>query len=256
MLADPPTTADLVLAVDDAGEPEIFRSLQGEGPHIGRPSVFVRLSNCNLSCKWCDTPYTWNWAGTPFAHARGAKYDKAKEQAGRTLGELRARLEAEPVRNLVVTGGEPMLQQQALASLFAALQGPGKAWAIDIETNGTLAPAEEFDRHVSAYVVSPKLSNSGMEASLRIRAKAVAWFSASPKACFKFVVDAPSDVDEVKALARAHSLPADRIWLMPAADGPSALARKEREVAAWALAFGFRYSDRLHLRLYGAKRGV
>ena len=53
----------LILATDDEGGPEIFASVQGEGPSMGMPVAFMRLSRCNLACVWCDTAYTWHFEG-------------------------------------------------------------------------------------------------------------------------------------------------------------------------------------------------
>ena len=80
----------LKLARNDQGEPEIFRSIQGEGPAIGRPRTFVRLSSCNLHCVWCDTAYTWNWAGTPFAHQNNTKFELGAEMIKLSVADTEA----------------------------------------------------------------------------------------------------------------------------------------------------------------------
>src|SRR5262245_10049215 len=105
--------------------PEVFLSVQGEGRSIGRPSVFVRLSTCNLYCTFCDTDYTWNWQGTPFRHRRDAEPGYRKFDPDRDLVELAPDAIAAEVarfdcRNVVLTGGEPLLQQGELAELVRA----------------------------------------------------------------------------------------------------------------------------------------
>src|SRR5688572_23880575 len=106
--------AGLVLAQLD-GRPELFYSLQGDGISLGVPSVFVRCSGCNLQCYWCDTEYTWNWLGTNYGHAkdqpdRPAKYERRSVQVRLEPEEVSAMVGSWPCRNVVFTGGEPMLQ--------------------------------------------------------------------------------------------------------------------------------------------------
>ena len=104
------------------GEPEIFHSLQGEGPFVGRPSVFVRTALCNLQCVWCDTPYTWNWEGTAFTHNLGTKYDREAQTIELEPDEVLARVSAWATSSYVLTGGEPMVQQEALTALLVRLK--------------------------------------------------------------------------------------------------------------------------------------
>ncbi|HRO03732.1 MAG TPA: 7-carboxy-7-deazaguanine synthase QueE, partial [Terricaulis sp.] len=92
------------LARNDDGAPEIFRSIQGEGPMAGRERTFIRLSGCNLHCRWCDTAYTWNWAGTPFTHESGVKYEPAEEMAKLSIAETAAAVLALPAEGVVITG--------------------------------------------------------------------------------------------------------------------------------------------------------
>ena len=107
----------LVLATDDTGGPEIFASVQGEGPSAGEPTAFVRLSRCNLACVWCDTAYTWHFAGDERPHRSGQTFDRKANQVTLEVEEVAARIAALGQRRLVVTGGEPMLQAPALAQL-------------------------------------------------------------------------------------------------------------------------------------------
>src|SRR5262245_66464551 len=111
----------LTLAATVPGEPEIFASLQGEGPSAGRPSVFIRLSRCNLACVWCDTAYTWRFSGDNRPHRDAMAYDRAANQVTLSEEDAAARIAALAGSRLVITGGEPLLQAPALARMMVAL---------------------------------------------------------------------------------------------------------------------------------------
>ena len=111
----------LVLATTTPGEPEIFASLQGEGPSTGKPCAFVRLSRCNLACSWCDTAYTWRFEGDNRPHRDGVAYERAANQVALSGEDVADRIAALGQPRLVVTGGEPLLQAPALARMLARL---------------------------------------------------------------------------------------------------------------------------------------
>ena len=235
----------LTLAIDDSGGPEIFASLQGEGPSAGRPSVFVRLSNCNLACVWCDTAYTWRFTG-PGAFERKANQVTLSE------ADTAARILALGGDRLVITGGEPLLQAPALARLLALLP----AMHIEIETNGTVAPPPALDALIHQYNVSPKLAHSGNAAHLALIPERLAAFAANARAFFKFVIATPGDVAEVLALAETYSIPRERLFLMPEGTDSATLRTRARWLAEICASEGLRLSDRLHIHLYGDTRGT
>ena len=103
------------------GSPEIFYTLQGEGRFTGRPSVFIRASLCNLSCKWCDTAYTWNWDNTNFEHESKTKFKREDQILNFTTDEIIDVVNQYSCRNYVFTGGEPLLQGKAWVELMDAL---------------------------------------------------------------------------------------------------------------------------------------
>ena len=84
---------------------EIFKSIQGEGPNFGKPAIFLRTAQCNLKCTWCDTKYTWDWKN----------YDFSKEVKEMTIDEVKDAITELEIKHLVITGGEPLLQQDDLA---------------------------------------------------------------------------------------------------------------------------------------------
>jgi len=233
------------------GNPEIFLSLQGEGRHAGRPSVFIRASLCNLHCHWCDTPYTWNWEDSSHEHESGAKYRRSEEIVDLPPVEVRDRVLRHPCRNYVFTGGEPLLQERAWLELMDLLEGH-----YEIETNGTLLPSPEFLERIDQLNVSPKLANSRVAAEARVRPEALRALARCPKADFKFVVGGAEDFAEAAALVSEFALPPDRVFLMPQARTVTELDARAPRVASLALEHGFRFSDRLHLRLYGETRGT
>jgi organic radical activating enzyme len=241
--------------------PEIFNTLQGEGVSAGLPATFIRSTLCNLHCRWCDTDYTWNFEGTPWHHDKEAdpayrKHRKADVILEMSAQEIVDRITAWPTRRLVLTGGEPLLQESGWLEVLRALPGPAEDWTVEVETNGSRRPGEEFAARISQFNVSPKLPNSGMAESLRIIPEALAWFAASPKAWFKFVGVDAQDFSEIRALQERFGIPATRILLMPEGRTPADLDRHAPAVAAACIAHGWRFCDRLHIRLWGEKRGV
>jgi 7-carboxy-7-deazaguanine synthase len=243
------------------GRPEIFHSIQGEGKSIGRPSVFIRLSLCNLYCKWCDTDYTWNWEGTSFTHNNDARPGYAKYRKEDVIEMISDEaildiLAGISCRNLIFTGGEPLVQQKDLRSLFRLLKERDGAYHIEFETNGTLKPLPEVDALTDQYNVSVKLANSGVDREDRINPEAIRFFAASPKANFKFVVDDRSDLAEVQELVTTYRIRPEAVYLMPQGTTVALLREKQEWVAEICKAHNYNYTDRLHIHIWGDKRGV
>ena len=243
---------NLTLATDDTGGPEIFASLQGEGPSMGMPVAFVRLSRCNLACTWCDTAYTWRFEGDNRPHRDGIAFERKANQVTLSPEDTAARIAALGQKRLVITGGEPLLQAGALAEMLAHLPDI----SVEIETNGTVAPPARLDIRVDQYNVSPKLSHSGNPADLALLPERLDAWATDARAYLKFVIAAPEDVDEVLALQRRYRFRPERVFLM--AEGTSTAAQRERQawLSALCLEHGFRMSDRLHIHLYGDTRGT
>jgi organic radical activating enzyme len=125
-----------------------------------------------------------------------------------------------------------------------------------VETNGTKRPTPEFQAAVDQFNVSPKLANSGMDERLRVSPDVLAAFAADPKAWFKFVARDAADLAEIDTFAGRFGLPADKILVMPEGRSSAELDRHAREIAPRCIARGWRFCDRLHVRLWGDRRGV
>lgn len=251
----------LRLACTSPGEPEIFRSIQGEGRNMGRLRTFVRLSGCNLQCTWCDTPYTWNWHGTQWPHdldRQGAphKFDPDEETVALPPEAVAERVAQLPSEGVVLTGGEPFVQARALPSLIRALKAGLPGLLVEIETNGTIAPAPPLLDAIDLLMVSPKLGHAGNRLGSALRPRALRALAATAKAEFKFVARDPADVAEVQSLAAEYGIVPSRIYIMP--EGRSGREVSERGAALidTVIAAGFNYSDRLHLHLFGDRRGT
>ena len=246
----------LWLAVDDDKEPEIFASIQGEGPSLGAPRTFIRLSGCNLHCKWCDTDYTWNWDTTPFIHETGVKYSADDERVSRTIDEITELVaKTEPV-GIVITGGEPLLQKQKLAALITSIKSAcGPVW-VEIETNGSIEPPAELIPLVNQFNVSPKLAHSGNEAAVALKRSSISKFASLPSSWFKFVIADPDNMDQVRALVRDFKIPNERVFLMPLGTSMAIIRERSQWLVDECLRYGFRFTDRLHIHLFGDTRGT
>ncbi len=216
---------------------ERFSSFQGEGPWTGQRCVFVRFSRCNLKCGFCDTPESWDWS----------RYNPTEVSEKVPVTELVSWVRERAVDMIVLTGGEPMLQQSAMAALVRGLDG----MRVQVETNGTMAPTPELASLVDLWVVSPKLANSGMAYSVRIRPKALAALAATGRAAFKFVVTEPDhDLDEIAQLVDEHRL--DPVWVMPEGTTREKVLAGMDALYDSATERGWNVSTRLHI-LTGAR---
>jgi 7-carboxy-7-deazaguanine synthase len=224
---------------------EIFFSIQGEGRLTGVPSAFVRTTGCNLRCSFCDSEYTsWRPAGETVS-----------------VADVLARLEAFPTRHAVITGGEPLIVPE-IEPLCAGLRERG--YHITVETAATVFRPIACD----LASLSPKLSNStphqregGRWAErhdrLRLRYAVIRAFMVHCDYQLKFVIDQPGDVAEVEdILARLPDVDRMKVLLMP-----QGVTREELDGrAGWLVEVckqhGCRYCPRLHIELYGNRRGT
>lgn len=214
---------------------EIFYSVQGEGASCGRATAFVRLGGCSLGCQWCDSKYTWR---------------------GGSLWDITAIVEAVtafPARRVVVTGGEPF--EQDIAGLLQALRDAG--FTIEIETAG-FAPLAQVHCATLAHQInlSPKLAHSGVPYARRICLPVLRFLCALDTTYVKFVVEQPDDLAEVTALVATLGVPPARVLLMPQAVTAEELLTASRWLVELCKQYGYGYSPRLHILLWGAKRGV
>jgi len=224
---------------------EIFLSVQGEGIYVGTPSVFLRTYYCNLTCAWCDTKYTW--------------LNQSNAQAGIHFQQMSVKEVLEKIvnyscRHLVVTGGEPLLHQRLLSSLLSDLKQ--LAYFVEVETNGTVAPSAEMMALVDCFNVSPKIGNSLVQKNIRIRQTALGAFVKSGKAWFKFVICEPNDVIEVEELISAYNIPRERVLLMPEGTDAGTLSARGKWLVEVCKQHGFRFTPRLHILLFGNRRGT
>jgi 7-carboxy-7-deazaguanine synthase len=224
---------------------ELFYSIQGEGILTGVPSVFIRTNLCNLRCAWCDTPYTsWQPEGREL-----------------TLDDICAYVEEHSRGHVVLTGGEPLIAPDTPA-LTQRLRELNQH--ITIETAGTVAPPGLACDLMS---LSPKLSNStphsrdggrfaAQHERLRLNYDVLKSLAALCEYQLKFVIASPADLPEIQTIAAALAAPRHRILLMPEGTTREALAERAPWVSELCKEHGYRYCPRLHVDLYGNKRGV
>lgn len=227
---------------------EIFHSIQGEGELTGVPSVFVRTSGCNLRCRWCDTPYA-SW-----------KPEGAEMEVSRILDAV-ARF---PSRHCVITGGEPMIAR-GIHELASKLRASGRH--VTIETAGTIVPGGIACDLAS---LSPKMSNSTPATEkigagwaerherTRRRPDVLAEWLRGYSCQFKFVIATEADAREALDFADAvlADVPRAKIFLMPEAMDAAILAERGAWLTEFCKEHGFRFGDRLHIRLFGNARGT
>lgn len=236
-------------------------TIQGEGAAAGRHCLFIRTYGCNLQCAWCDTAYTW--ADTPEKAAKtwsGRMYDRDDVQLGlkeMTADEVLERLHAlwnfmgYPT-TIVISGGEPMMQQDDLIDVTKALRN----WRneIHVETAGTISPKHTFDYYVAQYNVSPKLEHSGNRLEMRYKPHVLRSLNETGKAWFKFVVedgDPKKDFAEIDKIVEECQIPTSRVQVMPEGITDYRIKSFARVIAPMALERGYGLTLRSHITLWG-----
>lgn len=233
---------------------EHFYSLQGEGRTVGRPAIFWRMQGCMLACKFCDTTEVWK-QGTKYTFEEWNKVCHAKGYYNLLANGHGA--------HLVITGGDPMIQQEAIANYFAFMEErdmphhPG-SWHIEVETQGTIAPISMFREYVTQWNISPKLANSGEPLTKRFKPHILKQYTHIGHANyqFKFVIKEDADVQEALSIASQCDVPARNIVFMPMASTRAELDHVGPLVAAAAIRHGVFYSTRLQVELWDKTTGV
>ena len=221
---------------------EIFKSIQGEGPNFGKPAIFLRTAQCNLKCTWCDTKYTWDWEN----------YDYTKEVKEMTLEEIKEQILDLEIKHLVITGGEPLLQQDDLADLLSFLKPD---FYVEIETNCTILPNKMLTDLVDQWNVSPKTENSGNPLELYENDECYYFFANQENCFFKYVVEDESDIPEIKKFVTKYNIPENHVQLMTQASTKEEISAREKSISELAKANNFLFSPRLHVAMWGAQRG-
>jgi organic radical activating enzyme len=216
-------------------------TFQGEGPSCGHPALFIRLSRCNLSCAKCDTKESWDTS----------RFDLREWSSKRRVEDLVAWATSSPVKLVVITGGEPLLQQARLVPLVEALLAAGKR--VEFETNGTIAPMPELLVDGVRFNVSPKIASFGMDEAESLVPAVLEVFVASGRAAFKFVASSVADLDRVAELAEAHQLAP--VWVMPEGTTADAITATTRVLADAVTARHWHLTTRLHVLAFADARG-
>ena len=224
---------------------EIFYSIQGEGRLVGTPSLFIRTSGCNLRCVWCDTPYTsWRPEGSSWP-----------------LAKILHRIDEYAAKHVVITGGEPMLAAE-IEELTAALGRRRKH--ITIETAGTVLQPVRCD----LLSLSPKLANStpwkkqrgkfaAMHDERRLNLPVLQSYLDRYDYQLKFVVDSREDFAEIRAVvARLRNVDPARVLIMAQGTTRRELDEKRGWIVRACLEYGYAFTPRLHIELFGNRRGT
>jgi organic radical activating enzyme len=243
---------------------EYFYSLQGEGRTMGIPAIFLRLTGCNMMCggqgvekdgkmrdgaTWiCDTIAVW-MKGTTYT------FEELVSEMNTKIDLIRRLQEGV---HLVITGGEPLLQQDRIVAFLAYLEEEYSCQpVVEIETNASFLPIKALDDRVHYWNTSPKLQNSGMKKDLRIHTDILGWFNQNPKTMFKFVLSSKEDFDEIfQEFIGDLGLDKTKIVLMPAADSIEQLLEQNELVASICIKHQIRMCTRLHVEIWNKLTGV
>ena len=227
---------------------EQFATIQGEGKYVGVPTYFIRTTGCNLRCEWdnpdksttkCDTPYT-SW----------------KAEKGETLSVNYKGIPKE-IEHIVITGGEPTLQMDLGDKVKEFIEDKYK---VTIETNGT----KYVNMHGAFISISPKLKSSypldGTAWVLHTKNnkffEPISQYMKTNDYQIKFVVNSKADIKEILMIKDSLKIPLDKIYLMPQGITQKQFKERQKTIFDLCIKYGFNYTPRLHIDIFGNRRGI
>ena len=219
-------------------------TIQGEGPHAGQRCVFIRLGGCNLTCSWCDTPYTWD----------AKRFNLREELTNINPEHLTKNLPDAPV--CVISGGEPLMQQSKASWAWLLKDLRQQNRRIHIETNGTLKPNQVTNDYVSFYNVSPKIQTSSHTED-KTNPEALTYFrlaAQDQRACFKFVAQDTNDLHDITLFVQQHRLPHQHVWVMPEGADRETHLHHLQQLADPIINEGYNLTTRLHTLAWNTER--
>ena len=215
---------------------EIFNSIQGEGKYGGTNVVFLRLSGCDLQCSFCDSQY----------HVEGKQM--SSEEIIEEIKQYNSKI-------IIITGGEPLLQQQEILSFIKEIN-PERKYNIVIETNGTIIPSQNLLTWIDHIACSPKLSSSGNDIDKRLNYDALQVINNFHNSIFKFVISTDEDLDEVEFLKDQVPLNLNKIYLMKEGATSKEQYNGIENFIDMCIKRGYHFSPRLHTMIWNNKRKV
>jgi organic radical activating enzyme len=245
---------------------EIFGpTIQGEGKRVGNPSIFIRFGKCNMQCPGFEVEYETPSGLKKFSCDSYYASDSAFKDTWDTYESSKPLIEK--INNImpkykvdiVITGGEPLLywndvEFQKLLQYYISF-----GYEVTIETNGSINIdlTHEWQKNI-LFSMSVKLSNSGEKLNKRININTLTKIiNFNKESYLKFVVDKNSlnqaslEIDDL-----LKHIPTCDTYIMPLGDTSEIIDNNSLDVIEFAIKKGFKYSDRLHIRVWNNKRGV
>jgi organic radical activating enzyme len=215
---------------------ELFFSIQGEGPNCGMPAVFIRFHGCQLRCPWCDTAYA---------------LDPDDPHSRLNIDDMISGISQWPCRHVVITGGDPTFQMEALDELTSVLLENG--YTMEIETSGVKLIPKSICGRISLINVGLKLPNAVQPFSDQYFINTIEHYQPMKNAVFKIVVTDAADVDFIaNHLVDRLRMQPDKVLLMPLGNTIEEQNRHSGFVIEACKREGFRFSPRLHI-IFGLK---
>jgi 7-carboxy-7-deazaguanine synthase len=233
---------------------EVFYSIQGEGITTGYPSVFIRLGGCNLMCGGMGTQFDGELHDATWRCDTIEVWMKAlSKKVEEVVNEEQHKAFANGA-HVIITGGEPMMQQNGVELLINYLRGLYPNIYVEIETNGTIVPSFQLQQLVNQWNCSPKLANSGNHISQYFNLLTIQELN-KLNTQFKFVVTTNEDWEEIKTLYLPY-IDKNKVWLMPSGENQELLNKSKQVVAEIVKDNYLKFTNRLHIEIWNKKTGV